>query len=102
MDQTTMRTLRWPATALTLLVAVVVLVGTFSRAQRARAQGVTLENFVVTGQLVDAQEQPVPGAEVAAYAPGEEAPLATIESQDDGGWSLVLDDLPPQELIIVV
>lgn len=91
-----------PGTLLALLVVAVVLSGALGYARRALAQEVTPENFVVTGQLLDAQGQPIVGAEVAALAPGEEEPLATIESQEDGGWFLVLADLPPEELIITV
>jgi hypothetical protein len=102
MDQPPFRTWHWPTTALAVLVALVVLLGTISRAGHVQAQTVTPENFVVTGQLVDAQGQPVAGAEVSAYSPDEEEALATIESQEDGGWSLVIDDLPPRELVIGV
>jgi hypothetical protein len=50
--------------------------------------------FAITGQLIDSQRQPVVAAEVSAHVPGEDEPLAEVESQENGSWTLVLNEIP--------
>lgn len=61
---------------------------------------ITGGKYVLTGELIDPQGQPVPLAEVTAILPGESEPLAETESQDNGVWALELEDPPVPELLI--
>lgn len=60
------------------------------------------DELLITGQLVDSQNQPVVTAEVKATVAGEEEPLAEAESQENGSWSLILPQIPDEEVSIVI
>jgi Na+/H+ antiporter NhaD/arsenite permease-like protein len=51
-------------------------------------------DYLITGALVDGQDQPVVAAHVSVRIPGEEEPLAEAESQENGTWSLLLAEAP--------
>jgi Na+/H+ antiporter NhaD/arsenite permease-like protein len=57
---------------------------------------------VIAGRLVDKQEVPIVDALVSVRIPYEEEPLAEAESQEDGNWALMLEDMPVTPLMIDV
>lgn len=59
-------------------------------------------NFVIIGQLLDEQDQPIEGAVVTAATVDGEQVLSETESQEDGTWRILLEELPPGELIISI
>jgi hypothetical protein len=59
--------------------------------------------YVITGRLVDSQEQPIVDAEIAAYmAPEEGEPLAETHSLEDGSFALRLSDLPDETAVLTI
>jgi Na+/H+ antiporter NhaD/arsenite permease-like protein len=54
----------------------------------------TESGFLITGRLFDQQGQPIVAAEISAHVPGEGEAIAEAESQKDGSWVLVLDNVP--------
>jgi len=86
--------------ALVLLVALVILAGSLPRLVRAQEPEAGL--YVITGELVDEQNQPVSEAEIVATIPGEEEPLAEGVSQGNGDWSLELADLPEEPVTVTI
>jgi Na+/H+ antiporter NhaD/arsenite permease-like protein len=74
-----------------LLMAVTSLVVLAAPSQQASPS----VGFLLTGQLVDEQGQPVPAAIVRI---GE----AETESQEDGSWRLALAELPPGAAELVI
>ncbi|HSM56769.1 MAG TPA: SLC13 family permease [Candidatus Sulfomarinibacteraceae bacterium] len=86
--------------ALTLLVATVILLGALQRA--AGAQPADGDDFVISGQLVNIENQPVVEAHVAALDAATEEIVAETESQDDGTWSLEMAEPPQQPLTILI
>ncbi len=59
-------------------------------------------SYVIAGQLVDGQEQPIVEASIMATMPGEEEPLAETESQEDGNWALILKEEPQAGLTVTI
>ena len=86
--------------ALLLLLALVLTV--VGLAQAGQEQIEERDGYIIAGQLVDGQGQPVVEALVTANAPGEEEPLAETDSQEDGNWALVLEQEPQSGLNIVI
>lgn len=91
---------RKPHLLLTVLVALVILLGTLSRTVGAQEEGGA--SFMMAGLLQDGQGQPVDGAEIRAVVTGEETPLKTTESQADGSFALPLPSLPAEPLTIII
>ena len=60
------------------------------------------DGFVISGHLIDSQEQPVAGAQVSAYLQDEDEPVAEAESQEDGFWALVLTEVPKEDLAVTI
>jgi hypothetical protein len=60
------------------------------------------EGYIIAGQLVDSQGQPIAEARVTAEMPDVEEPLAETESQEDGNWGLVLTGEPEVGLAVVI
>ena len=58
--------------------------------------------FAIAGILVDGQNQPVVDAEVTLTVAGEEEPLAETESQADGSWALVIEEIPIGTLFVEI
>ena len=52
--------------------------------------------YLITGRLFDPQGQPIVAAEISAHLPDEEEKIAEAESQEDGSWALVLDQVPEE------
>jgi Na+/H+ antiporter NhaD/arsenite permease-like protein len=86
--------------ALVLLVALVIVMGTIPRL--SRAQEAEESRYVITGELIDEQNQPVVGAEIVATVAGEAEPVAEGESQENGDWSLEMATLPEQPLTVTI
>jgi len=59
-------------------------------------------NFIITGQLTDSLDQPVEGAHITAFTPGNDGPITETESRSDGTWTLELDSVPGENLEIRV
>ncbi len=74
---------------------------TFFLARPAQADTST-PGYLLTGQILDAQRQPVVAAEIAAHIPGEAEPLAEAESLEDGTWVLLLEAVPENEITVVI
>jgi Na+/H+ antiporter NhaD/arsenite permease-like protein len=90
---------RQPLAALFLLVVLMAsAVGLVQAAQGEEGAG----RFAIAGQLQDAQGQPVVEAEVRAFLPGEEEPLAEVNSQNDGSWILLLPERPADQLLVSI
>lgn len=96
-------TLHPPQWLLSVLFTVVLLLSILNSATAARTQPEEAD-FIISGQLLDTQAQPVEAATVTAHASGDEAgvPLAEAESQESGAWVLSLSTLPQSDLIIEV
>lgn len=90
---------RQPLAGLMLLLAL--MGSAVGLASAGQTEGTT-EPFVVTGRLVDGQAQPVVGAEVSAWLPGDTQPLVTVESQEDGSWELSLESQPETGLTLAI
>ncbi len=73
-----------------LLCLVVALFPAPGRAQQP------LNGYIVIGQLLDPQGQPIVGAQVAASLPDDTEHLAESETLEDGSFDLLLETLPPQ------
>lgn len=86
-----------PLATLVLSLFLISHLPQISHAQESETPG-----FVVTGELVDSQGQPVVGAQLTATIPDGEEPLAEAESQESGGWSLELPELPAGPLTISI
>ncbi len=84
--------------ALLFLLLTLILFPT-DRVQAVQSNG---ENggYVITGQLLDNQGQPVVEAEIAIHQIGTSENLAETESRGDGSWSLVLPDTAVQNTSI--
>ncbi len=72
------------------------------RAPVASGAGLQTPEYVITGRLMDEQAQPVIAAMVSAHLPGDAEPLAEVESQEDGSWTLILAALPEEPLVIEI
>ncbi len=83
------------------LLAILAGLAVFWLAGPGNARALQNGTFLITGRLVDSQAQPITAAEISALQPGQEEPLAEVESQENGAWSLQLDDLP-QDLVIEI
>jgi len=59
-------------------------------------------NFVVIGQLLDEQDQPVEEAVVTAVTQDGEQIVAETESLEDGTWRLLLIEVPSGEMQITI
>jgi Na+/H+ antiporter NhaD/arsenite permease-like protein len=90
---------RQPIAALLLFLALFVTVVGLALAGQTHDPS---DSFVITGQLVDSQENPVPNAAVSAHLPGTNEPLAEVESQEDGIWALPLAKVPTAGLTLWV
>ncbi|MCA9939855.1 MAG: hypothetical protein KC418_14525 [Anaerolineales bacterium] len=71
------------------------------QALHAQEAGVPTGEYLISGQIVDEQGQPVAAADVRLLAV-DETPLAEGESQEDGSWTLRLDALPAQPLQLII
>lgn len=74
------------------------LAGLFVNSTQADAPGPEKGYYVITGRLIDSQGQPVEAANVRAFEGNQVEPLAEVESQDDGTWSLLLPSVPQDKL----
>lgn len=83
-----------------LLCLVVAQVIALSPAT-GRAQQST-EGYIVVGQIIDPQSQPIVGAQITAEVPGRGEPLAEGESLEDGSFDLQLPGLPSQPFEITI
>jgi Na+/H+ antiporter NhaD/arsenite permease-like protein len=83
---------------LLLLLPVLFLSGLIP----GKVQAEDHDGFLISGQLEDVQRQPVVAAEIRAMSSAQEEPLGEAESQEDGSWSLWLDELPEDELHIEI
>ncbi len=59
-------------------------------------------NFVIIGQLLDEQDQPVEEAVVTAVTQDGEQIVAETESLEDGTWRLLLIEVPSGEMQITI
>jgi Na+/H+ antiporter NhaD/arsenite permease-like protein len=80
-----------------VLLAILGLVVPMGEAQEEGAGG-----YLITGQLVDTQAQPVSGASIAVRSARLDEPLAEAESQDNGGWTVSLAQVPQEPVTIVI
>ncbi len=96
-----LRQWRHPLAALVLLIALIfTAVGLAQARQEGQEEG--SDGYVIAGQLLDSQGQPVVEALVMAIMPAEDEPLAETESQEDGNWALITEGEPQAGLAIVV
>ena len=58
--------------------------------------------YVIVGRLIDAQGQPVVEAKITGSISGFEEPVIENESQEDGTWSLGLNDVPQEDMLIEI
>lgn len=84
---------RFAIVALLVFVLAMGLVGRW-RPSPAYADAAS----ALVGRVIDAQGEPVRGAEVAVYLNGEEGPAVAGESQPDGVFVLELPDVPIESL----
>jgi Na+/H+ antiporter NhaD/arsenite permease-like protein len=60
------------------------------------------EGYLISGQLLDPQDQPVNEAHVSATIPSKTEPLDEAESQEEGTWVLVIPELPQEDIHITI
>jgi Na+/H+ antiporter NhaD/arsenite permease-like protein len=64
------------------------------------------DNYVITGRLLDSQEQPIVGAEILAHLEMNEGqtaePLAETASLEDGSFTLHLAELPAETAVLTI
>jgi Na+/H+ antiporter NhaD/arsenite permease-like protein len=83
---------------LSLIVLILSATAIFKTGHASQGQG----EYIITGQLVDTQGQPVQEAHIIAKLPGKEEPLTIVDSQEDGSWALILSQMPQNELLIEI
>ncbi len=93
------RSLRYPLTLLLLIIAGLLIFG--PPTIQAQEETTTTQP-AISGRVVDNQGQPIVEAEINAFAPGRETPLAHTASLENGTWGFVLPFIPQDELEIVV
>ena len=54
--------------------------------------------YIISGRLVDPLNQPIANAVITAQIGGETEPISETESQEDGNWDLILNQLPESNL----
>ena len=86
---------QWGRTLLPLLLLLVAATTHFVAQAAPARQGDDGTAYMLTGQLLDEQGQPVPTA-VIHVGEGE------TESQEDGSWALALDQLPAANAELVI
>ena len=86
------------AVGLAMVASLIVGWNRQSQAQELDPAG----QFLITGEIKDTQDQPVVEAEITAHIPGDEEVLAQAESQEDGRWSLSLNEIPPQGIMLII
>ncbi len=85
--------------SLVLLLIAIGTAVTYQPSQAAQTEpGQAL--FLISGQLVDNLDQPIPAAEIKLQAGGADQPLAEAESQENGSWSLKLTEPPPETAVL--
>lgn len=94
------RALRFPIALLLLIVAGLMLMG--PPAVQAQEEPVVTTQPAVSGRVVDDQGQSIVEADIRAFAPGREEPLAQTISLENGTWAFVLPFVPQEELEIVI
>lgn len=60
------------------------------------------EGYAISGKLADPEGQPIKDAHILIGFPGEDEPLAESESQEDGNWTVILTEVPQQDLQITI
>ncbi len=85
---------RVPARLPVIVTLVVLAVWLSTGGTLAQEEDPLGGGYLITGQLVDPQSQPVSEASITLVADGEEEPLAEAESQEDGSWNMRLAELP--------
>lgn len=83
---------------LSLIALILSATAFFSTGHASQGQG----EYVITGQLVDTQGQPVQEAHISAKLPGAREPLVEADSQEDGSWTIILPQVPPNDLLIEI
>ncbi len=84
------------------LVLLIALILTAAGLVQANQGDPFQEGYIIAGQLVDNQGQPIVEATVTAEMPDVEEALAETESQEDGNWGLVLAEEPQGGLAVVI
>jgi Na+/H+ antiporter NhaD/arsenite permease-like protein len=96
---------RWHGQLLAVLAFLLIL--TLSPASRAQAvqSGDEAGGLVISGRLLDQQDQPVVEASLAVHRTNESEQLAEAESREDGSWTLALPDTavlePAEESLLI-
>ncbi|MFZ0544221.1 MAG: ArsB/NhaD family transporter [Candidatus Promineifilaceae bacterium] len=90
------------AGAVLFLFLILTAIGSVHASQ----SGEDPDPYIITGQLVDEQGQPVIGAEIIARVPEEgkdtAEPLAQTTSLENGSFALHLSQLPPETAVISI
>jgi Na+/H+ antiporter NhaD/arsenite permease-like protein len=84
---------------LALLIAAFILVT--GRSEAAQEPEGT-QSYLITGQLVDQQNQPVQAATVSLLGRDARELIIEAESQEDGSWSLLLPGLPEESISLII
>jgi Na+/H+ antiporter NhaD/arsenite permease-like protein len=67
---------------------------------RASGAAQSINGYLITGRIFDSQGNPLTMVTIRAFPKEGVDALAQVESQEDGFWSLVLEDLPQDSLIL--
>jgi len=68
-----------------------------------KAQGEVEEGkYVITGEVIDPQGQPVAEAIISAFMPNQSETIAQTESQEDGRFTLHFQTIPIQYITLVI
>ena len=88
---------RLPTAAFVLLLFLVLTIAGSVQANQSNQEGT---QYVITGRLLDSQEQPIVDADIIALPEGEASetaePIAETHSLEDGSFALRFDELPPE------
>ena len=88
---------RLPTAAFVLLLFLTL---TIANSVQANQTDPDSTQYVITGRLLDTQEQPIVDADIIALPEGETSetaePIAETHSLEDGSFALRFDELPPE------
>ena len=91
-----------PLSLIAVCVALLAsLIAGWTRQGMAQALD-TAGQFIITGEIIDPQDQPVAEAGISAILPGGTKALSHTESQENGRWTLTFDTIPTENITITI
>lgn len=101
-----MRRTRWirggPGKALSLMLFMGAAIAAMIYGLKPEPAEAQTQQYVVTGGVLNAQGQPLVGADVLLFQVGKEAPLIQSKTSEEGLWSLRIPEIPKGGLVIEI